>query len=112
VLAFTDYRGELIVGGAFLMAGGQPSCCWARWACAVPDRCLGDGNCDGAISWRDIDYLIAGQNDNPAFWATQFPQGNPQCPFLNLDTNSDAHVNWRDIDPFIALMNTTCVPAK
>jgi hypothetical protein len=78
----------------------------------IPDECenlicRGDGNCDRAINWRDIDYLIAGQNDAAAAWAALFPAG-PTCPFLNLDTNEDGHVNWRDIDPFIALMNTTC----
>jgi hypothetical protein len=75
----------------------------------TPDACpcRGDGNCDHVINWRDIDYLIAGQNDNSSAWAALFPSG-PTCPFLNLDTSSDSHVNWRDIDPFIALMNTSC----
>jgi len=71
--------------------------------------CAGDGNCDGVINWRDIDYLVAGQNDNESAWTAKFPSGVPAgCQFLNLDTNGDLHVNWRDIDPFIALMNTTC----
>ncbi len=69
--------------------------------------CPGDGNCDGVINWRDIDYLVAAQNDNVSSWTAKFP-GTPPCDFLNLDTNGDSHVNWRDIDPFIALMNTTC----
>jgi hypothetical protein len=73
----------------------------------APSGCPGDGNCDGQINWRDIDYLIAGQNDNVSAWTALFPSG-PTCPFLNLDTSGDSHVNWRDIDPFIALMNTTC----
>jgi hypothetical protein len=75
----------------------------------TPDTCacLGDGNCDHVINWRDIDFLIAGQNDNVSAWTVLFPAG-PTCPFLNLDTSGDGHVNWRDIDPFIALMNTTC----
>ncbi len=73
----------------------------------APVVCRGDGNCDGTINWRDIDYLIAGQNDNQSAWQALFASG-PTCPFTSLDTNSDGHVNWRDIDPFIALMNTTC----
>ncbi len=72
-----------------------------------PTLCLGDGNCDGTINWRDIDYLVAGQNDNQSAWQALFA-GTPPCAFLNLDTNTDSHVNWRDIDPFIARMNTTC----
>jgi len=73
----------------------------------APVLCAGDGNCDGVINWRDIDFLVAGQNDNETAWAAKFP-GTPPCDFLNLDTNHDGFVNWRDIDPFIALMNTTC----
>jgi len=73
-------------------------------------RCSGDGNCDGVVNWQDIDYLIAGQNDNFSAWAALFVGGSWTCPFLSLDTNVDGHVNWRDIDPFIALMNTTCRP--
>ncbi len=72
------------------------------------DVCAGDGNCDGVISWRDIDYLIAGQNDNTTGWESLFPAPGPACDFWNLDTNGDEHVNWRDIDPFVGQMNKTC----
>ncbi len=75
---------------------------------AAPALCPGDGNCDHVINWRDIDYLIAAQNDNVSSWTALFPAPGPSCAFLNLDTSGDSHVNWRDIDPFIALMNTTC----
>jgi len=73
----------------------------------VQPLCAGDGNCDRQINWRDIDFLIAAQNDNVSSWTALFA-GSPPCQFLNLDTSGDSHVNWRDIDPFIALMNTTC----
>jgi len=82
---------------------GDESVC-APGLCA----CAGDGNCDGTVNWRDIDYLIAAQNDNEAAWAALFPPPGPSCDMLNLDTSGDGHVNWRDIDPFIARMNTTC----
>jgi hypothetical protein len=108
VYAFAEYRGELVVGGGFDLAGDRLSEHWARWGCPAPPVCPGDGNCDSAINWRDIDYLVAAQNDNVSAWTALFPEGNATCPFLNLDTNADGHVNWRDIDPFIALMNTTC----
>jgi len=75
----------------------------------APALCPGDGNCDGVINWRDIDYLVAAQNDNVSAWQAKFASP-PTCDFLNLDTNLDDHVNWRDIDPFIAVMNTTCQP--
>jgi endonuclease I len=74
----------------------------------APAGCRGDGNCDGTINWRDIDYLVAAQNDNESAWAALFAPPGPTCPFSNLDTSGDGAVNWRDIDPFIALMNTTC----
>jgi M6 family metalloprotease-like protein len=72
------------------------------------DPCAGDANCDLAVNWRDIDYLIAGMNDNPSAWSTLFPSPGPACAFSNLDSNGDGHVNWRDIDPFITHMNTAC----
>jgi hypothetical protein len=77
----------------------------------APPVCPGDGNCDGTINWRDIDYLIAGQNDNESAWQALFTT-TPSCAFVNLDASSDGHVNWRDIDPFIALMNTTCATGR
>ena len=70
--------------------------------------CPGDANCDGEISWRDIDFFVAAMNDNYAAWAAMFLPGVPTCPFANNDVNGDGTVNWRDIDPFVALMNTTC----
>jgi len=74
----------------------------------APVGCRGDGNCDGVVNWRDIDFLVAAQNDNESAWAARFAPPGPTCPFGNLDTSGDGAVNWRDIDPFIALMNTTC----
>ncbi|MCK4341647.1 MAG: hypothetical protein KAY37_07990, partial [Phycisphaerae bacterium] len=75
---------------------------------ATPPICFGDANCDGEISWRDIDYFVAAMNDNVAAWVAMFAPGEPTCPFENNDVNGDGTVNWRDIDPFVALMNTTC----
>ncbi len=76
--------------------------------CELPSVCAGDANCDGLVNWRDIDYLIAAQNDNQSAWAALFPAPGPSCLFANVDASGDDHVNWRDIDPFIARMNTTC----
>ena len=72
-----------------------------------PPVCRGDANCDHAVSWRDIDYFVAGLNDNQSGWTALFPSG-PTCTYANLDVNNDAHVNWRDIDPFVAQLNKTC----
>ncbi len=76
--------------------------------CQSPPPCLGDGNCDGVINWRDIDFFVAAQNDNVSAWAALFAPGTPTCSFSNNDVDSDGVVNWHDIDPFVALQNTTC----
>ena len=68
---------------------------------------MGDANCDHVVSWRDIDYFVAGLNDNISAWIATFPT-SPTCPYTNLDVNGDGHVTWRDIDPFVARLNTTC----
>ncbi len=73
-----------------------------------PPACPGDSNCDGTISWRDIDFFVAAQNDNESAWAALFAPATPTCPFENNDANGDGGVNWRDIDPFVSLQNTTC----
>ncbi|MCK4340611.1 MAG: hypothetical protein KAY37_02660 [Phycisphaerae bacterium] len=70
--------------------------------------CLGDCDCDGLISWRDIDYFVAAMNDNVAAWEAMFAPGWPSCPFGNNDVNNDGTVSWRDIDLLVALMNSTC----
>ncbi len=86
-------------GGAFSSCTPNP---------CLPAVCAGDGNCDGAVNWREIDYLVAGMNDNESGWASLFADAAPACLFANLDASGDGAVNWRDIDPFVARMNTTC----
>ncbi|MCK4342732.1 MAG: hypothetical protein KAY37_13525 [Phycisphaerae bacterium] len=76
--------------------------------CDFPTPCPGDSNCDGVISWRDIDYFVAAMNDNVAAWIAMFLPGVPTCSFENNDVNADGTVSWRDIDPIVELMNTTC----
>ena len=73
-------------------------------ACAV---CAGDANCDGAVSWRDIDYFVAAMIGEQA-WRDMFLPDSPACPYDNNDANEDGLVNWRDIDPLVARMGTVC----
>ncbi len=68
--------------------------------------CRGDTNCDGAINWRDIDFLLAAMTSE-AEWVGLFT-GDRTCGYSNCDANADTAVDWLDINPFIALMNTTC----
>lgn len=77
----------------------------------VPDECEycpGSANCDIYVNYLDIDFFVAGMNDNVAAWEAMFAPGAPICPFENLDANGDGFVNFRDIDAFVALQNTTC----
>jgi hypothetical protein len=60
------------------------------------------------VNWRDIDYLVAAQNDNESAWLALFGGATPACALTNLDTSGDGHVNWLDVDPLLAHMNTTC----
>ncbi|MCK4343156.1 MAG: S8 family serine peptidase [Phycisphaerae bacterium] len=73
-----------------------------------PPICRGDCNCDGFISWRDIDHFVAAINNNQGDWEDMFLPGTPTCYFASCDVNSDGAVNWRDIDPLVDVMNTTC----
>jgi len=66
-----------------------------------PALCPGDTNCDGGVTFADIDYFVealAGEEE----W-THWP-----CPWLNADCTGDGEVTFADIDPFVALIGTTC----
>ena len=86
---------------------GPLTTCGPPDPCQAPSGCPGDSNCDGGISWRDIDYFVAAiSGEQP--WRDMFSPGTPSCPYANNDANGDGAVSWRDIDPFVALMNTAC----
>ncbi len=97
---YNDYHGWQV--DAVLLTASEIVCDF------TPSICRGDSNCDGGISWRDIDYFVAGMNDNESAWEAMFLPGYPSCTFANLDVNEDGTVSWRDIDPLVAAMNTTC----
>jgi hypothetical protein len=66
----------------------------------VPTLCPGDMNCDGQVTYADIDGFVealAGESS----WSHD-------CPWLNADTTGDGDVTYADIDPFVALIGTTC----
>lgn len=59
----------------------------------------GDANCDGEITFADIDYFLvalAGQ----ATWEQLYPD----CPWLSADMNRDGEVTFADIDGFVAAL--------
>jgi hypothetical protein len=51
--------GALIAECDFTTAGGNVSAYWARWGCAAPAPCSGDMNCDGHVTFTDIDPFVA-----------------------------------------------------
>ncbi|HPM24139.1 MAG TPA: hypothetical protein PLP66_09545 [Phycisphaerae bacterium] len=59
----------------------------------------GDLNCDGEVSFRDINPFIMALTDPPG-WQVAYPG----CPPANGDANGDGSVDFRDINPFILLL--------
>ena len=64
-----------------------------------PSICRGDTNCDGFISYADINPFVLALND-PSTWQAQ----HPGCPAQNLDTNADDDFTYADINPFVVLL--------
>ena len=63
----------------------------------TPDPCLcrGDTNCDGQISYADI---------NPFVQALADP--NTVCSWANCDVNEDSVISYGDINPFVAKLGS------
>jgi|GEM_PF-193999 len=57
----------------------------------------GDANCDGAVTFDDIDPFVLALSGRDGYEA-QFPE----CDWLSADCNGDGTVNFDDIDPFVA----------
>jgi hypothetical protein len=66
-----------------------------------PTLCPGDMNCDGEITFADIDWFVEALA-GPESWT------HDPCPWLNADTNGDSDVTFADIDGFVAAIGTTC----
>ncbi len=63
--------------------------------------CPGDMNCDGAVTFADIDLFVQALSGESAW--THAP-----CPWLNGDCNGDHNVTFADIDPFVARIGSMC----
>ncbi len=61
----------------------------------------GDTNCDGRVTFADIDPFVLALGGEIAYEAL-YPNG---C-WLNADCNGDGLVTFADIDPFVALIGT------
>ncbi len=72
-------------------------------ACAPPPSAPcplpGDLNCDGSVSFADINPFVLILSDRAAWTATY-----PDCPVANGDIDGDSIVGFGDINPFVALL--------
>jgi hypothetical protein len=80
---------------------GNNTVCRTGGGC--PKTCKGDMNCDGRVTFVDIDLFVAALAGE-SHW-THWP-----CPWINADCNNTGTVNFVDIDPFVAVIGTTCLP--
>ncbi len=60
----------------------------------------GDVNCDGFVTFDDIDPFVVALAD-PTTYGVQYPE----CPISNADVNPDGVVDFLDIDPLVALLS-------
>jgi hypothetical protein len=60
----------------------------------------GDMNCDGAITFDDIDPFVLALSD-PVGYGAQYPN----CDILNGDCGGDGQVTFDDINPFLAILS-------
>jgi hypothetical protein len=84
--------GRIIIGNGSRIGGG------GAWIAPLPR--YGDMNCDGQVTFADIDWFVEALSGESAW--THAP-----CPWLNADCNADGQVTFADIDPFVALIGTT-----
>jgi hypothetical protein len=65
-----------------------------------PPSLAGDLNCDGSVSFGDINPFVL-RLSNPAAYLAAFPN----CPDANGDINGNGSVGFDDINPFVALLS-------
>jgi hypothetical protein len=71
-----------------------------------PTACSGDMNCDGQITFADINPFVLYLSDSAA-WASTYVGCNP----LNGDINGDGtYPSFHDINPFVSLLSSTALP--
>ncbi|HQL54295.1 MAG: hypothetical protein KA383_06725 [Phycisphaerae bacterium] len=86
--------GTVMTGGVYQVVGGF-------WALPLPAPILiGDLDCDGAVSFTDINAFVLYLSNNSAWQATY-----SGCPPQNGDIDQDGiYPSFQDINPFVALL--------
>ena len=64
---------------------------------------LGDMNCDGQVTFDDIEPFVLALSGQAAYEAAF-----PSCAWLNADCNRDGQVNLEDIDGFVECLGGRC----
>ncbi|MBP7747784.1 MAG: hypothetical protein KA383_16835, partial [Phycisphaerae bacterium] len=115
------------IGGRFIQNGTcsqfSPACGLALGACCyddgncqevifaeceqtAPPICYGDLNCDGQVSFADINPFVLYLSNNPV-WVVTYPGCDPQ----NGDINGDnTFPSFGDINAFVTLLSTNSLP--
>lgn len=75
----------------------------SRVGCLAPVLCAGDMDCDGTVSFFDIDAFVLALSGEAAYLGQY-----PNCHWLNGDTNGDQSVDFFDIDTFVEALGTVC----
>ena len=75
-------------------------------ACDGPAYCLGDLNCDGQVSFGDINPFVL-YLSNYSVWQTTYAGCNPKNGDINDDGN---YPGFGDINPFVTLLSTSSLP--
>jgi C1A family cysteine protease len=78
---------------------GTANFCIKGLAIAAPPQVPGDLNCDGVVSFGDINPFVLAITDTPGYLAAF-----PSCNWFNADCNGDRRVDYRDINPFVAVL--------
>lgn len=76
------------------------------YAVTTLGHCPGDTDCDGVVTFADIDPFVARlgcPSNDPLACNTPIA-----CPWSNADVNGDGSVTFADIDPFVGMLGTTC----
>lgn len=91
--------GSFTENGTIVATGGIAPRAIAVWA--PPVGKLGDMNCDGAVTFKDINPFVTALSGPAAYQAAY-----PDCVWLHADANQDGTVDFKDINPFVALLGS------
>ncbi len=87
-------------GRSIIGTGWAPDCRMQAWIVRIPEfTTSGDLNCDGEVTFFDIDPFVLALS-GPAAYADALPE----CDWQMADTNGDGAVDFFDIDAFVSIL--------